>query len=103
MPMFVSRKRISTAFGLLALAASVPALGAPPSRNQQTADAVAGALRASKNLAGSYIQIESREGLVTLSGTVNSTALKAEAINRTQKVPGVIAVADRLRTKGDSR
>jgi hypothetical protein len=101
--MFVSRKRISTALGLLALAASVPALGAPPSRNQQTADAVAGALRSSQGLSRSYIQIETRDGLVTLTGTVDSAALKAEAITRTQKVPGVIAVADRLRIKGDAR
>jgi hypothetical protein len=101
--MLVSWKRISTVLGVLAFAVTTTALGAPPSRNQQTADAVASALRASANLTQSQIAIETREGLVTLTGTVASPLLKAEAIARTKKVPGVIAVADRLRVKGDPR
>jgi hypothetical protein len=101
--MIVSRKRISAALGLLALAAAVPAFGAPPTRNQQTADAVAAVLRSHTGLARSFIQIETRQGLVTLGGTVATPALKAEAIARTKKVPGVIAVADRLRVSNDPR
>jgi hypothetical protein len=104
MPMLVSMKRISTVIGLLALAVpAAPALADGPGRNQATADAVAGTLRTSAALANSPVQIEAREGLVTLSGTVASPALKAEAVARTRNVPGVTGVIDRLRVAGDGR
>jgi hypothetical protein len=100
--MLVIMKRISTAFGLLALAAS-SALAGGPSRNQATADAVAGTLRTNPALAVAPVQIEAREGLVTLAGTVASSALKADALARTRAVPGVTGVIDRLRVTGDPR
>jgi hypothetical protein len=100
----VSLKRISTAIGLLA-AAAAPALaqGNAPNRNQSTADRVAAALSSGMSLTGSRIEIDAREGLVTLSGTVAHPAVRAQAIARAQRVPGVISVADRLRVVGDSR
>jgi hypothetical protein len=100
--MLVSMKRISTAIGLLALTASVT-LADAPSRNQATADAVAGALRTNPALAASPVTIEAREGLVTLAGTVASPALKAEAVARARTVPAVTGVLDRLRVAGDPR
>jgi hypothetical protein len=95
-------KRISTAFGLLAaLAASASAQGVAPNANQMTADAVAGSLRASQNLAGYRIEIQARDGLVTLTGSVGNPAQKAEALARTQAVAGVLNVVDQLRVAGD--
>jgi hypothetical protein len=94
----VGLKRISTVVGLLAVAASV-ALGQEPvanNPNQTTADSVASSLRASRTLAGSRIEIEAQNGLVTLSGVLASPALKAEAIVRAQNSAGVQGVVDRL-------
>jgi hypothetical protein len=101
--MLLSLKRISIALGIVALTASVPAFAGEPSRNQRTADAVAATLRNSNALTKSRIEIETRDGLVTLTGTVASASEKARAIALTQKVPGVISVADRLRVTGDPR
>src|SRR6516165_6174686 len=89
-PMLVGLKRISTALGLVAAMASTAfAQGFAPSQNQLTADAVAGTLRASGNLAGYRIEIQARDGVVTLTGIVGHPAQKAEALARTQYVAGV--------------
>src|SRR5262245_29408219 len=103
-PMLVGLKRISTALGLLAgFAATTQAQGVASSPNQATANAVASALRASQALSGYRIEIETRNGVVTLTGTVATAEQKAEAIGRTQVVPGVNAVADRLTVSSDPR
>ena len=97
-------KRISTAFGLLAvMATAASAQGVAPHANQVTADAVAGSLRASRNLAGSRIEIQARDGLVTLTGSLGSPAQKAEALARTQQVAGVVAVVARKVRKREGR
>lgn len=90
-------KRISTVVGLLAVTASVAfGQGMPANPNQTTADSVAGALRSSRTLTGSRIEIEAQSGVVTLSGMLASPALKAEAVARAQSVAGVQGVVDRL-------
>jgi len=95
-------KRISTALGLLAaMATAAMAQGVAPHANQMTADAVAGTLRASRNLAGYRIEIQARDGLVTLTGSVARPAQKAEALARTQQVAGVHGVVDQLQVAGD--
>jgi BON domain-containing protein len=100
--MMFGLKRISTVLGLLAvLVTSASAQEAAPNANQMTADAVAGSLRASRSLAGNRIEIRAREGLVTLSGTLRSSAQKAEALARTQRVAGVAGVVDQLQVAGD--
>ncbi|AGA26903.1 BON domain-containing protein [Singulisphaera acidiphila] len=102
--MLVGLKRISKALGLLAgVAASTQGQALAQSPNQTTANAVAGALRASQALSGYRIEIETRDGIVTLSGKVATPAQKAEAVARVQGVPGVVAVSDQLRLAGDSR
>ena len=100
--MMVELKRISTALGLLA-ALTAPALaqGPAPNANQLTADAVAGTLRASRNLAGYRIEIETRDGVVTLTGQLESPAQKAEALGRAQVVAGVRSVVDQLQLSND--
>jgi hypothetical protein len=98
--MLVLVKRISGALCLMALT-TAPVFGA--GRNQQTADAVAAALRSSQTLSRCAIQIETRDGLVVLTGAVTSPALKADAIARTRSVAGVSAIVDRLRIAGDGR
>ncbi|WP_246196221.1 BON domain-containing protein [Aquisphaera giovannonii] len=84
--------------GLFAATASM-AFGqdATTNPNQATADSVAGALRASRALSGSRIEIDAQDGMVSLSGTLASPALKAEAIGRAQRVAGVRGVVDRIR------
>jgi hypothetical protein len=101
--MMVGLKRISTAFGLLVAMASVaPAQEVAVSQNQMTANAVAGTLRSSRNLAGYRIEIMTREGLVTLRGALETQAQKAEAIARTRYVAGVRGVVDELRVTNDT-
>jgi hypothetical protein len=104
--MFANWKRISLALGLLAVASSVPTSApaqAPRSPNQQTADAVAGALRSGGSLADVRIAIDTQDGLVVLSGSVTTEAQKAEALARARSVPGVLGVADRLIVASDPR
>jgi len=102
--MMISLKRISTALGLLAVTAlSAQAQGTTPSRNQATADAVAAAIGTSANQTGSRVAIESREGVVTLTGTVPSPVVKSALVSRTLRAPGVSSVNDRLQIAGDSR
>ncbi len=100
--MMVELKRISTALGLLAaLTSAAVAQGPAPRANQLTADAVAGTLRASRNLAGYRIEIQARDGVVTLTGELGSPAQKAEALARTQYVAGVRSVVDQLQVAND--
>jgi hypothetical protein len=100
--MLVGLKRISTALGLVAVTC-LPALAqeVAPNQNQLTADAVAGTLRASRNLAGYRIEIQARDGLVTLTGTLESPAQKAEAVARARYVAGVRGVVDQLQISND--
>ena len=98
----VDLKRISTALGLMAaLTSSALAQGTAPNGNQVTADAVAGTLRSSRNLAGYRIEIQAREGIVTLSGELGDAAQKAEALSRAQYVAGVRGVVDQLQVSND--
>jgi hypothetical protein len=93
----VGLKRISIVVGLLAVTASASfGQGTLANPNQMTADTVASALRASRNLSGSRIEIEAQGGLVTLTGLLASPALKAEAVARARSAPGVQGVIDRL-------
>jgi BON domain len=104
--MIANWKRISIALGLLAAATAAPTTAAAqalPAANQRAADAVAGALGRSPALAGSRIEVDAQDGRVVLSGAVASPDLKAEAIARAARVPGVQAVTDRLRVVGDPR
>jgi BON domain-containing protein len=105
--MLVGLKRISAALGLLAATAATPSVAqdvaATPSPNQATANAVAASLRSSAALSGYRIEIETRDGQVTLTGAVSTPAQRAEAINRSLKVAGVSTVVDRLQVSGDSR
>ena len=100
--MMVGLKRISTAFGLaLALASTASAQEAVVSQNQATANAVAGTLRSSRNLAGYRIEIEAREGMVTLRAALETPAQKAEVIARTRSIAGVRSIVDGIRVTND--
>ncbi len=102
--MLVGLKRISTALGLLAATAAVSqAQTVAPSYNQATANAVAQNLRASRSLAGHRIEIETQNGVVTLTGVVPTQAHKLEALKRAQSVAGVTGVINQLSVSGDSR
>jgi hypothetical protein len=90
-------KRISMALGLVAATAGATHAQAPSSSyNQTTANAVAAALQSSANLSPYRIEIETRDGMTTLSGTVSTLAQKSEAIARAQVVRGVTGVVDQI-------
>jgi len=100
--MMVGLKRISKALGMMAgLAVALQSQAMAQSANQTTANAVAGALRTSPALSGYRIEIETNNGMVTLSGRVATPAQKAEAIARAQSVQGVFAVNDQIRLNTD--
>ena len=101
--MMFGLKRISTAFGLLALmATAASAQGVAPNSNQMTADAVAGTLSSSRALSGQRIEIMARDGVVTLSGTLASADQKSEALARAGRIPGVYGVVDQLQVSDRS-
>ena len=89
-------KRISTAFSLLALGASLASAQAP-TQNQATANAVASALKSSRTLSSYRIEIEANQGVVTLAGAVPNTTQKREALALVNKVRGVTGVVDQIR------
>jgi hypothetical protein len=98
--MLLGLKRISTAFGVLALGASFAMAQAPApamSQNQATANAVASALKSSRTLSSYRIEIESNNGVVTLVGSVPNSTQKREAIALVNKVKGVSGVVDQIR------
>src|SRR5260370_842024 len=102
--MLVGLKRISIALGLFAAASTgAQAQGGAPGANQAIANAVASSLRQSPVISGYRIEIEARNGAVTLRGAVATQAQKADAIARVQSVPGVTAVADQIAVSGDNR
>ena len=101
MPTMVGLKRISTVLGLLAVTAPMAMGQATTNPNQQVADSVAGALRGSKSLASTRIEIEAQGGLVTLSGVAASPEIKGEALDVARRVSGVAGVVDKI-TVGDS-
>jgi hypothetical protein len=101
--MLVGLKRISIALGLLAAtSASARAQAVAPSPNQATANAVAASLRQSPVLSGYRIAIESKNGAVTLTGSVANQAQKADAIARVQGVRGVSSIRDQIAVIGDN-
>jgi hypothetical protein len=89
-------KRISTAFSLLALGASLASAQAP-SQNQATANAVAATLKTSRTLSSYRIEIEANNGVVTLAGAVPNATQKREALTLVNKVRGVTGVIDQIR------
>jgi hypothetical protein len=98
--MLATLKRISIAFGLMAAFTVIPARAGTD--NQQVADSVAASLRTSPVLQGYRIEIDSRDGLVTLRGTVSNPAEHAEAINLARRSQGVVAVIDRVKVSSDA-
>lgn len=91
--MLVGWKGISAA---MILSAATAGIARAQTTNQATADAVANSLRASRSLAGFRIEIETTDGLATLSGVVATPAQKVEAVTRAQRASGVTGVVDHL-------
>src|SRR5205807_2329647 len=94
-------KRISTALGVLAATAAVTqaqAQALAPNNNQATATAVATALGSSPSLNQYRIEIETRNGMTTLTGTVATAAQKAEALGR--RLPDRLPLASLAEHRG---
>jgi hypothetical protein len=102
--MIAMQKRISIASGVLALvvASVTPALAGDRASNQQTADAVAAALRSVPALWGQQISIEAKDSVVTLSGVVAVAGQRNAAIDRARNLAGVSAVVDAIRVGNDA-
>ena len=103
--MLLGLKRISTAFGTLALGSSIALAQAPApiaGSNQATANAVASALKASPSLSAYRLAIETNRGVVTLNGSVSNAAQKRDAVALVGKVKGVSGVIDQIQV-ADSR
>jgi len=103
--MLLGLKRISTAFGALALGSSIALAQAPvpiAGSNQATANAVASALKASPSLSAYRLAIETNRGVVTLNGSVSNAAQKRDAVALVGKVKGVSGVIDQIQV-ADSR
>ena len=106
--MLLGLKRISAAFGTLALGTSVASAQAPvapapvpvaapaATSNQATANAVASALKASPALSAYRIEIETNRGVVTLTGSVGNATQKRDAVALVGKVKGVSGVVDQI-------
>ncbi len=100
--MLLGLKRISTAFGLLALGTSVASAQAPApvvGSNQATANAVASTLKSSPTLSAYRIEIETNRGVVTLIGSVSNASQKRDAVAQVSKVVGVSSVVDQIVVK----
>ena len=100
--MLLGLKRISTAFGLLALGTSIASAQAPApvvGSNQAVANSVASALKASPMLSAYRIEIETNRGVVTLTGAVANASQKRDAVALVGKVAGVSSVLDQITIK----
>ena len=100
--MLLGLKRISTAFGLLALGTSIASAQAPAplaGSNQATANAVASTLKSSPSLSAYRIEIETNRGVVTLTGSVSNASQKRDAVALVGKVQGVSGVVDQIVVK----
>lgn len=100
--MLLGLKRISIALGLVA-ASAVGANAQAPNQNQATADAVARVLKGSPELSGYRIEIETQNGVVTLSGSVTNDTQKARAGALTSRVAGVASVVNKMNVASDRR
>jgi osmotically-inducible protein OsmY len=58
------------------------------------------ALAADEMVKAHHINVDTVRGVVTLNGTVNSAAEKAQAIKVARSVSGVVDVRDNLKTSG---
>ena len=101
--MIAMLKRISIASGLAAtmVVSAAPALAQNRASNQQTADAVATALRSVPELRGEQIAIDVKDGVATLSGNVADAEVKSAAIERARYVSGVSTILDGIGVAND--
>jgi BON domain len=97
--MFSTWKRTALALGLSL--AVMPAARAADA-DQKLADAVASALRSTSALQGYRIEIDVKDGMVTLTGAVNHPVEHDQAIGLARQVSGVAAVVDYLRVTQDA-
>ena len=81
-------------------AASTAAMGAAPAAapasDAQITSRVKAEIAAARDLAGSRIDVDTRDGVVTLSGTVRTAAVKARAGEIARRVGDVRDVNDQL-------
>jgi len=109
--MLVRRKNHSTA-GLLAISAFALALGASSLASAQGAgqyidDAaitakVKAALLADSQLKATKVSVQTSQGIVQLSGSVDSKSQESQAINDANKIEGVKSVKDLLNVKSSA-
>jgi len=99
--------------GMLAVSAFVLSMGASSiaraeGAGQYISDAaitakVKAALLADSQLKSTQVSVETTQGIVQLSGAVDSKAQESEAVNAANKVDGVKQVKDLLSVKGGTQ
>jgi osmotically-inducible protein OsmY len=87
--------------GLLAVAPS--ASGAERPGDAEITEWVEEAIAAEPRVRGSVVEVEAREGIVTLSGSVATLAGRRYAVLAAQKILGVLSVTDQLEIEAPSR
>lgn len=99
-----NRFAVAVATILLATSvASVAAAGDDRGRDTAVTERVKAALAGERALAGRDIEVETRDGVVQLSGFVDSEDQRTAALLRARSVPGVQEVRNDLSLRDDSR
>jgi osmotically-inducible protein OsmY len=84
---------------LLFLAASIPALAWQQSSDDKVHDAVMQKLAGDRDVRGGGLDVEVRDGVVTLRGKIRDEKQKGRAERLTRKVKGVKQVNNELRVE----
>lgn len=85
---------------IIPLAAAVPALSEKKVDDGLITDRVRQRLFSDPEIKGYTVDVETKNGVVTLTGTVESERAKTKADKITRKVSGVKSVVNKLRIEG---
>jgi len=85
---------------IVPLAAAIPALSQKKVEDGLITDRVRQRLVSDPEIKGYKVEVETKDGVVTLAGTVETERAKAKAKKVTRKVSGVKSVVNKLRVEG---
>jgi len=85
---------------IVPLAAAIPALSQKKVEDGLITDRVRQRLVSDPEIKGYKVEVETKNGVVTLAGTVETERARAKAEKVTRKVAGVKSVVNKLRVEG---
>jgi len=85
---------------IVPLAAAIPALSQKKVEDGLITDRVRQRLVSDPEIKGYKVEVETKDGVVTLAGTVETERARAKAEKVTRKVSGVKSVVNKLRVEG---